>query len=217
MLLVESLMKFCNKKRGTEAYTAVQIKDAGHFLKELKRFGRPATHIFMEYNHLDHHILVKNVQCKQLLLGEDTAKPGVIVTIEFMHSHPSSIWSTLTYQDRCAHLDYIEYVIDDQGVRLTDNNKPLPASYFPLLQQGKWYMVKDKRYPHSMKRRQLAVNRALKMIDTGHYNFLLNNCEHFVTQVMLGCGISYQTGVDQGKLKTVTDNLTLLMTSLFMN
>lgn len=69
-----------------------------------------------------------------------------------------------------------------------DNTK----DYFVYLKDGKWYAIKGENYPQSEEERDDAVIRARQYINKEEYSFLTNNCEHFVTEVLMGKGISYQ-------------------------
>lgn len=93
----------------------------------------------------------------------------------------------------------MEYIVDDYGTRLVDSADPTgvndPVGYFPLLQNGQWYMVCDHRYPQTDAERELTVGSAMGMIGTGNYSIRKYNCEHFVTSLMLGLPFSHQSGV----------------------
>lgn len=64
--------------------------------------------------------------------------------------------------------------------------------YFESLMKGEWQRVVDFGYPQDEEKRDDAVTRARQKIGQGEYHFLFNNCEHFVTRMLTGQGISDQ-------------------------
>lgn len=65
--------------------------------------------------------------------------------------------------------------------------------YFEDLVCGKWRMVSDERYPTDEEERDTVISLARGMIGNQHYNVFSSNCEHFVTELLLGKHISHQS------------------------
>lgn len=70
-------------------------------------------------------------------------------------------------------------------------------NYYNYLNCGKWRLVQNEQYPNDEAHRSTVVSIARAMVGNEYYHALKANCEHFVTELLLGRRTSHLTDRQQ--------------------
>jgi hypothetical protein len=114
--------------------------------------------------------------------------------LEFVHKRPDTKKKsgTVSATGYNVHLDHIDYTVLDRSSGRCELNSGLEDYYEDLI-CGRWRRVVDERYPNDEEAKDNIVQEARNRVGKGAYHALRDNCEHFVTELMLGKGLSHQT------------------------